>query len=208
MSYQILEGMSGLFAVIHLENNTFLHPNLTWQDAAYWYSSKEWAKYTLSNAKNIDGNVFCMTETLKHKNRVGDLLLQAVSDLQSRALHHDDSKFSLDEFTGFAAITKDMAGNPYGSEKYKQKLNEARPTIELHQKRNRHHPEYFRDGIKDMTLIDLIEMLADWKAAGERPGGMNNLRSSIAFGKTRWGFDDQFEQMLINTAQYMGWINT
>jgi hypothetical protein len=38
-----------------------------------------------------------------------------------------------------------------------------------HDAHNRHHPEFFgEDGVDGMTLVDVIEMLADWKAASER----------------------------------------
>ena len=33
---------------------------------------------------------------------------------------------------------------------------------------NRHHPEYYEDGIAGMTLVDLEEMLSDWEAASHR----------------------------------------
>jgi hypothetical protein len=41
--------------------------------------------------------------------------------------------------------------------------------LKHHYSHNRHHPEFFgEDGVDGMTLVDLIEMLADWKAATER----------------------------------------
>ena len=43
-----------------------------------------------------------------------------------------------------------------------------KPAIDHHYANNRHHPEHWPNGINDMTLMDLIEMLADWKAATAR----------------------------------------
>jgi len=43
-----------------------------------------------------------------------------------------------------------------------------KPAIEHHYKNNRHHPEHFNNGIDEMNLVDLIELLCDWKAASER----------------------------------------
>ena len=57
--------------------------------------------------------------------------------------------------------------------------------IEIHYAKNRHHPENHRNGIKDMTLVDLIEMLSDWKAATLRHADGNILKSIE-------DFDDEF----------------
>jgi hypothetical protein len=41
--------------------------------------------------------------------------------------------------------------------------------LKHHYAYNRHHQEFFgEDGVDGMTLVDLIEMLPDWKAATER----------------------------------------
>jgi hypothetical protein len=40
--------------------------------------------------------------------------------------------------------------------------------LKHHYAHNRHHPEFFgEDGVDGMSLVDVIEMLADWKAATE-----------------------------------------
>ena len=51
-----------------------------------------------------------------------------------------------------------------------------------------------------MTLVDIIQMLADWKAASERQKD-GNLLLSIEKNAQRFHIDDQLKQILINTAK-------
>ena len=50
-----------------------------------------------------------------------------------------------------------------------------------------------------MTLIDLVEMFADWKAASERQKD-GNLLKSIEVNASRFHIGDQLKQILMNTA--------
>lgn len=58
----------------------------------------------------------------------------------------------------------------------------------------------FEHGINDMTLIDIVEMLCDWKASTLRHND-GNLLKSIDTNAQRFGFDDQLKQIFINTAK-------
>ena len=71
-----------------------------------------------------------------------------------------------------------------------------------HYANSRHHPEHFAKGILDMNLIDIVEMLCDWKAASERQKD-GNLLKSIELNAARFGYDDQVKQILINTAKLL-----
>ena len=53
-----------------------------------------------------------------------------------------------------------------------------------------------------MNLLSLIEMLADWKAAGER-GKDGNIYKSIEINSERFGISKQLKKILINTAKYL-----
>jgi hypothetical protein len=112
----------------------------------------------------------CLAETYKHIKRVGHYLHTFSKELIDRAEHHDDSKLEEPELSGFAENTEKLAKVEYGSEEYRNMLAELKPTIEHHYSKNRHHTEFWPNGINDMNLIDLLEMLSDWRAAGERRG--------------------------------------
>lgn len=148
-----------------------------------------------------------MQQTLEHKNRVADLLLQVNTELQHRAIHHDDSKFSNEEFPYFVEETLNLKNLTYGSDEYNQALARLKPALDHHYANNNHHPEFHLEGIYGMTLIDLIEMLADWKAATERHKD-GNLTKSIDNNGHRFGYDDVIRDLLYNTAMELGWINT
>lgn len=57
-----------------------------------------------------------------------------------------------------------------------------------------------------MNLLQLLEMLADWKAATERMEN-GDLEASINKNAERFGYDLRFKLMLLRTAAELGWIN-
>lgn len=79
--------------------------------------------------------------------------------------------------------------------------------LKHHYAANRHHPEHFPDGVNDMTLVDVLEMLADWKAATERHAD-GNLRQSLDIQRNRFQLSDQLVAILRNTADHFGWLET
>jgi hypothetical protein len=56
-----------------------------------------------------------------------------------------------------------------------------------------------------MNLLDVTEMLADWKAATEsRPEG--SLSTSITVNAKRFGYGPEMTQLLMNTARDLDWL--
>jgi hypothetical protein len=60
-------------------------------------------------------------------------------------------------------------------------------------------------GINGMSLFDLLEMLCDWKAAGERHAD-GCVKRSLKVNKERFKLSDQLASVLHNTAVECGWI--
>jgi len=56
-----------------------------------------------------------------------------------------------------------------------------------------------------MTLVDLVEMLADWKAATER-SDTGDLRKSLEIQRESFGLSNQLVMILRNTAEHFGWL--
>lgn len=51
-----------------------------------------------------------------------------------------------------------------------------------------------------MTLVDLIELLADWDAASKRhPDG--SIMNSVIINQKRFGYSDELKQIFINTIE-------
>src|ERR1700757_2648069 len=107
-------------------------------------------------------------ETLEHIECVRDLISAVVAGLYRRAHVHDESKLKEPEKSAFDSLSQKLKDTVYGSDEYKAALREIKPALEHHYQNNPHHPEYWPNGLMDMSLLDIVEMLADWKAATER----------------------------------------
>ncbi len=141
-------------------------------------------------------------ETQKHINRVEELMNKFAIQLNQRGILHDQSKLHEPELSIFCEYTEKLKTSTYGSEEYKTFLKEMKPTLDHHYANNRHHPEYFEKGIDDMNLVDLIEMLCDWKAASERHDN-GDIYKSIELNEKRFNISPQLKQILINTAEVL-----
>ncbi|MCK9327584.1 MAG: DUF5662 family protein [Bacteroidales bacterium] len=140
-----------------------------------------------------------INETYKHKSNVSKYIGFVIKELIERANTHDDSKISSFEADGFAKYTEILKDLTYGSEEYKETLKNMKPFLDHHYKHNRHHPEHFENGIKGMTLVDVVEMLCDWKAASLRHSD-GNIHESIELNQKRFGYSDELKAIFLNTA--------
>ena len=137
---------------------------------------------------------------LAHKHLVGSRLTTLASHLVTRALVHDDSKFSDEEYAGFEEMHKRLYETIYGSEEYRATIREFKPEVQHHYEHNHHHPEHYQNGIAGMTLLDLIEMLCDWAASSTRQKD-GDLRRSLPINVDRFKIDPQLASILENTIE-------
>lgn len=144
-------------------------------------------------------------DTLRHALRVGELMTAVITELVERSVRHDRSKFESPELEMFNEFTPKLRASTYGSDEYKGFLRDMGTALEHHYEHNRHHPEHFENGVAGMTLMDVVEMLADWKAAGERHAD-GSMRRSLEVQKERFGLSDQLLAILTNTAEALGWF--
>jgi hypothetical protein len=145
-------------------------------------------------------------DTLKHSLRVGELMAAPITELVERSTQHDRSKTEEPELSVFNRYTPKLHDSTYGSEEYKGFLAGMGEGLAHHYACNRHHPEHFAEGLDNMTLVDLLEMLADWKAATERHAD-GDLAKSLQIQQERFGISDQLLRILANTAGWYGWLN-
>ena len=145
-------------------------------------------------------------DTLKHSLRVGALMSPAIAELVDRSTGHDLSKTEPPELEIFNEFTPKLKTATYGSEEYKGFLVAMGDALKHHYANNRHHPEHNGAmGVAGMTLVDLIEMLADWKAATERHAD-GDLARSLEIQRERFGIPGMLAQIFRNTAAHFGWI--
>lgn len=140
--------------------------------------------------------------TLRHIETVRNYLDTVIVDLMSRGQRHDQTKLQSPEVEVFEQHTHKLKYIAYGSEQYKDCMKEMKPAIDHHNKHNRHHPEFHVDGWKDMNLMDLIEMLVDWKASTMRTKS-GDIYNSIMINQERFGYSDDIKHLLINTMGYI-----
>jgi len=147
-------------------------------------------------------------ETKKHIERVGQFLFVLGFHLENRIKTHDASKLSDEELPFFVEYTPKLKNCTYGSDEYKDFLNALEPALKHHYAANRHHPEHFLDEADErggsavgcMDLIDIAEMICDWRAATERHAD-GDIFKSIEINQKRFGFGDELKQILINTVK-------
>jgi len=139
-------------------------------------------------------------ETMRHIERVRNLLNMFVQVLLRRGERHDQSKLESPEVEAFTEHTGKLAKLTYNSPEYHACKTLMAPALAHHYARNRHHPEHFKHGIEDMNLVDMIEMFCDWLAASERHEDGNILKS-IEANSERFGMTPQLRRIFENTAK-------
>lgn len=145
-------------------------------------------------------------DTLAHIRNVQSKILLVIGHLMERAWKHDQSKLETPEKEFYDKYSPLLRTTEYNSDEYKNFLKEMKVGIDHHYSVSPHHPEYYVDGINGMNLIDLLEMICDWKAAGERHKDKpTNMIKSVEINAERFGMSDQLKQILLNTVGYMEW---
>lgn len=154
---------------------------------------------------NTDARDEVMRMTAAHIRRVGELMVQMSADLMKRAVTHDASKWSPAEWESFARETPGLKGLTYNSPEYEAALVRLGPALQAHYAGNRHHPQFYGDaGVNGMNLLDVVEMLADWKAATERHAN-GSIERSIKDNMKRFSLSPQLVMLLENTVRDLGW---
>lgn len=149
---------------------------------------------------NVDST---RSETLLHIAKVQHYLNVMIAELLLRGEQHDQCKLSPEELGVFTEYTAKLKTCTYGSDEYKSHLAAMKPALDHHYANSRHHPEHYKNGVSDMTLVDLMEMFCDWKAASLRQLNGNILKS-IEQNTERFEISPQLRQILENTAKKYG----
>ena len=139
-------------------------------------------------------------DLVDHKQRVASHMQSLANDLFRRATIHDNSKFSPEEFEAYEEAFPNLAKYAYGTPELRAELHKIKPAIEHHFKVNDHHPEYHEQGVNEMNLVQLLEMLCDWMAASER--SQTNFLQGLEMNKERFHIDDQLFEVIKNTVKW------
>lgn len=137
-------------------------------------------------------------DTYAHIQQVQRLLGIVIRDFVRRAEAHDQSKLVSPEVETFDEFTPKLGTSTYGSDEYKGFLAAMAPALAHHYAANSHHPEHYPNGIAGMNLLDVLEMICDWKAATLRHTN-GDIRKSIEINQARFGYSDELKAILLNT---------
>lgn len=143
-------------------------------------------------------------DTKEHIDRVQQFMAVMVGQLAHRRAIHDKSKLEPPEKPMYDEFTPKLRELTYGSDEYKACLAQMGPALQHHYAANSHHPEHYKNGINGMNLLDLVEMLADWKAAGMRHAD-GDMSKSMEINRVRFGMSDQLFGIFQNTLAELGW---
>lgn len=154
---------------------------------------------------SVDWEKITRNKITTHISNVTKHLGAIAHDLKIRGVKHDGSKFDKDEFPHLVQmeIELDRDGElEFDSPEFMERMEKLQPMRVAHYKKNRHHPEHFERGVNDMNLLDIVEMLCDWKDASERHG-----HDAIQLTKCfeRFNISDQLGSIIENTCQDRGW---
>lgn len=138
-------------------------------------------------------------DTAQHIAQVRNNLNLVVTALLLRGERHDLSKLEPPEVSLFTQHTARLADLEYGSDAYKEALKDLGPALQHHYAKNRHHPEHWPEGIKNMDIVDVVEMFCDWAAAVKRHN-TGNLRKSIAHNAERFDMPETLRRILENSV--------
>lgn len=142
-------------------------------------------------------------DTRQHIAQVALYMGVLGGELYKRACEHDASKLEEPEKSAFDEVTPLLRGLTYGSEEYRDCTKMLGDALAHHYKHNRHHPEHFpEDLIRGMNLVDLVEMLCDWKASTLRHAD-GDIRRSIEINQERFGYSDELKQIFLNTLEVL-----
>lgn len=137
---------------------------------------------------------------IKHQHAVRENLYRVILELDHRSKNHDSTKLESPEQEIYAEFHEELGKTEYGTKAYGDLLDKVRPALAHHYSKNRHHPEHWPNGINDMTLVDLIEVLCDWKASTAKNKD-GNIRKSIEINAKRFKMSPQLRKIFENTVR-------
>lgn len=153
----------------------------------------------------MDVSFEVLTDLLMHISEIQEGLAQMRHELELRGIAHDRTKLLPVEFNAFVKTRPKFKKANYGSREYQECVEMIKPSIEHHYKHNRHHTAFHKNGFADMNLLDILEMLADWRAASRRSPDLS-LKDSLPIAYKKYNIPTNMQRHIEATLKYLGWI--
>ena len=136
-------------------------------------------------------------------------MMRMAKDVVERAHHHDMSKFGEEEFPHYANVIEEFEKFSFGSDGYNCAREKLGIALKHHYENNRHHPEHFPNGIDDMNLIDILEMICDWKSATQNHSAVKgDISNSVEILSEKYKINPQLKSIIYNTLRDFKALNT
>lgn len=138
-----------------------------------------------------------------HLRGVQSWMRHVVTLWVARMVTHDQSKYSTPELPLIHEKAR-LDSLPFNTPEYHAALAKIKEAVKAHYECNAHHPEHYPDGVLDMSLLDLLEMICDWRVAAEMNG--TELTESFDSCVERFKIPPDLRRILLNTYREMEWI--
>lgn len=140
-------------------------------------------------------------EVMEHKMRVHIKMSVLARELVTRGNTHDNSKLKTPEVDIYSAHIEELSSAKYGTPEYDAVLDKIKPALDHHHKENDHHPQHFENGIVDMNLVQMLEMLCDITIAAEMKG--QDILESLPEWMKRNDVPENYYTILRNTIKHI-----
>lgn len=154
----------------------------------------------------MDTSTEVLTDILMHITEVAENLNTIIAELRARGIAHDRSKLEALEFDAFVSTRPKFKKANYGSPEYQECVDAIKPAIDHHHANNRHHTVFFPNGFADMNLLDIMEMLADWKAASRRSPTLT-FEESLPKAYAKYNIPANMQAHIESTLRALGWLS-
>jgi hypothetical protein len=144
-------------------------------------------------------------EIMKHVALVRELLHDFAVRLMQRGEVHDSSKLDpieLGPLQEIGRLNETEGKVAFGTPEYEIRKQILAPMLAHHYANNPHHPEHHEDGIRGMSLMDVVEMFCDWIAASRarNPDGVLRLTGDA----DKYDAGPVLQSIFQNTAEELG----
>ena len=116
---------------------------------------------------------------------------------------HDFEKFNIKEFIilkDVIPLGRKMRKVKYGTIEHKELIKKIRKMNNTHYFNSSHHPEFYKGGFSEMSFLDRVEMIVDWKAATKR--NLNgDVKISIGDNQIKYQYDETDKEWLEKIAE-------
>lgn len=133
-----------------------------------------------------------LRQTIEQIRIVQQLLASGQIELLNRQLNHDRSKLNNPEWSRVL--------HKFDKEEFPMSEQDLDQAKHHHYAHNRHHPQKFENGIDDMNIFDIVEMIIDW--IGDAYADKEDVKDTIKRKAEEYNINPQLINIFLNTSDW------